>query len=276
MNHSFNVEVATKYGIDEAILLENLMFWVSKNRANEKHYYDGEHWTYNSQRAFTEIFPYWSRQKVQRILSNLKKHDLILTGNYNEHAYDRTQWYTLTDRAWEILNPSFAQERTEYCSKPSNEPSGSEQPIPDINTDINTDSKTSCSSPVWTDDNVEMKMAKYMAKRILENYPKAKIPKKFDAWCRDFDLLMRRDGRTVEEVRELMLWLYDDEFWRTTVRSPSGLRKHWDTIYLQKNRKNIKAKPKEPRHPKQRPGESYNECLVRLRDEMEVNFDFTE
>ncbi len=36
MNHSFNVEVATKYGMLEAVLLENINFWVAKNKANEK------------------------------------------------------------------------------------------------------------------------------------------------------------------------------------------------------------------------------------------------
>ena len=41
MNHSFSVEIATKYGMLEAILLEHLNFWIAKNKANETNFYDG-------------------------------------------------------------------------------------------------------------------------------------------------------------------------------------------------------------------------------------------
>lgn len=38
MNHSFNVEIATKYGMLEAVLLENINFWITKNKANGKNF----------------------------------------------------------------------------------------------------------------------------------------------------------------------------------------------------------------------------------------------
>ena len=41
MNHSFNVDIATKYGIEEAIVLENTYFWLEKNKANKRHLIDG-------------------------------------------------------------------------------------------------------------------------------------------------------------------------------------------------------------------------------------------
>ena len=43
MNYILNVEVAVKYGVDEAIMLENIVFWIRKNQANNKHFYDGEY-----------------------------------------------------------------------------------------------------------------------------------------------------------------------------------------------------------------------------------------
>ena len=69
----FDSNVASKVGVDGAIMLNNLQFWIVKNKANKKHFYDNNYWTYNSIDAFTEIFPFWSRRQIERILNNLKK-----------------------------------------------------------------------------------------------------------------------------------------------------------------------------------------------------------
>ena len=68
MNHSFNAEIADMYGVNEAILIENIYYWVSKNKANGKHYHDGKYWTYNSTKAFSELFYYWSESQIERII----------------------------------------------------------------------------------------------------------------------------------------------------------------------------------------------------------------
>jgi hypothetical protein len=97
MIHSFNTEIAAKYGIEEAIILNNLTFWIEKNAANGVNFYDGRHWTYNSVEAFAILFPYMSKKKIYRCLAALEKNGVLHTGNYNEKAYDRTKWYALSD-----------------------------------------------------------------------------------------------------------------------------------------------------------------------------------
>ena len=64
MEHSFDIEIATKFGLIEAILLNNIWWWVEKNKANGNNYYDGNYWTYNSTKAFAELFPYVSQKKM--------------------------------------------------------------------------------------------------------------------------------------------------------------------------------------------------------------------
>ncbi len=103
MNHSFNVEIATKYGMLEAILLEHLNFWISKNKANKANFYDGNYWTYNSTKALAELFPYVSSNTISRALRHLKEEGLILFGNYNKISYDRTTWYAITEKGNSIL-----------------------------------------------------------------------------------------------------------------------------------------------------------------------------
>jgi len=149
MNHSFNVEIAKQYGINEAIMLENLCFWVAKNKANNRHLYDGEYWTYNSQKAFTELFPYWNRNQIQRILSKLEVEGLIKKGNYNKAAYDRTLWYTLTEKSYKLFNINIVQNQTIENINLNNGKCENEQPIPDINSDVKTNISIEQVNKIW-------------------------------------------------------------------------------------------------------------------------------
>ena len=54
MDYSFDIEVAQQYGVNEAIMIKNLQFWIMKNKANGKHFHDGHTWTYNSVAAFMQ------------------------------------------------------------------------------------------------------------------------------------------------------------------------------------------------------------------------------
>ena len=60
MDYSFNAEIAQIYGVDEAVFIHNLYWWIAKNEANGRHYYDGRTWTYNTMKAFSTLFPFWS------------------------------------------------------------------------------------------------------------------------------------------------------------------------------------------------------------------------
>ena len=99
MEHSFNIDVATVYGVNAAIILNNLEFWIAKNKANEKHYHDGYYWTYNSAKALSELFPYLTKRKIEAALGLLRDDGIIITGNYNSDKRDRSLWYAITERA---------------------------------------------------------------------------------------------------------------------------------------------------------------------------------
>lgn len=104
MQHYFDIEIATKYGINSAIILQNLAHWIKQNQANQTNFYDGEYWTFNSRRAYKELFPYLSERQINTAFEKLIENDLIKTGNYNKIAYDRTLWYALTQKGKCILH----------------------------------------------------------------------------------------------------------------------------------------------------------------------------
>lgn len=145
MEHHFNVEVAKVYGVEEAILIHNIFFWIKKNVANDRHKHDGRYWTYNSSKAFAELFPYFNEKKISRLLAKMCKDDILVKGNFNQTAFDRTSWYSLSDKTLSVLDKekydisqmseSYNEKCTFHFSKKGNGFPESEQPIPDSNTD---------------------------------------------------------------------------------------------------------------------------------------------
>lgn len=103
MEHSFNIDIAKKYGIPCAVLLKNIYFWIEKNKANGDNFYDGFYWTYNSMNAFAKLFPYLNQRQIDYALKKLIDDGILITGNYNKMAYDRTLWYAITKKGYSIL-----------------------------------------------------------------------------------------------------------------------------------------------------------------------------
>lgn len=101
--HYFDIKVAELYGINCAVILQNLWHWIRKNEANGTNFYDGYYWTYNSTKAFQELFPYLSQKQIETALKKLRDEKIIITGNYNAVKYDRTLWYAITKKGKSIL-----------------------------------------------------------------------------------------------------------------------------------------------------------------------------
>jgi len=91
--HSFDPEIAKDVGVNAAVLYQNILWWTQKNAANNKHCHDGRYWTYNSIKAFDDLFPYLTTAQIRRALEKLEAAGLILSGTFNKAAYDRTKWY---------------------------------------------------------------------------------------------------------------------------------------------------------------------------------------
>lgn len=136
MYHSFDSELATEYGILEAILLNHIQFWIEKNKANGKNFFDGYYWTYNSTRAYHELFPYVSQRQIQTALKHLREEGILQTGNYNSDAYDRTMWYAFT-----LEGESIMQKSKIHDAELQNGHGEDVAPIPDNKPYIYTDKK---------------------------------------------------------------------------------------------------------------------------------------
>ena len=139
MEHQFNVELATKVGVEKAVIIHNMYFWINHNAKNKKNVYDGSVWTYNSSSAFGKLFPYLKDRTISRYLLELEKDGYLKTGNYNDNTFDKTKWYSFTDNFLEELkNIGFdiediliSQNMYTDTHKMANRSTDNGEPIPD-------------------------------------------------------------------------------------------------------------------------------------------------
>lgn len=102
-------QLAMKIGLNEAIFLQQLHFWLTPTPKYKPHYREWEGkispWIYNTYEEKTvgddstgwcSNFPFWSIATIKRTVKNLKKQNLIITTDkFNTATSNRTLWYTI-------------------------------------------------------------------------------------------------------------------------------------------------------------------------------------
>lgn len=101
MRHAFNTDLAEKYGIEKALIIDYFAYWVVENMRNEKNFHEGRYWVFNSASALSEKFHYISRRTMNQKLQELETDGILISGNFNKNKFDRTKWYSFKDEyAW--------------------------------------------------------------------------------------------------------------------------------------------------------------------------------
>lgn len=222
MNHSFDVDIATHFGINVSVLLENIAHWTHYHSLNQTNFHEGRYWVYNTHDAFLRLFPYMTKKVLRGAINKCIAKGLLVKGRFNKKKYDRTTWYSLTDFALSLykITPNYPQENvdlstnnnglnTEFCAQESSAarinahmPSGAHPyalkgtPIPNINTgieinNINVDLKKSTSERFSDYRQDERFMRFYNA------YPKKQKPQ--DAW-KAFISVVGNDDALLESI----------------------------------------------------------------------------
>lgn len=97
--------LAVAIGLNEAIALQQLHYWL----LTTKHQKDGRPWVYNTAEEWQSNFPFWSASTIRRVFQTLRERGLVITGNYNKMAADRTLWYTIDYNELSNLDTPFGK-----------------------------------------------------------------------------------------------------------------------------------------------------------------------
>lgn len=99
-------KLAVILGLNEALVLQQIHYWLEINKKDKRNLHAGKYWTYNTIDEWQEEFPFWSKSTIKRIFKNLRDMAILETDNFNSYQMDRTLWYTINyEKLEEICGP---------------------------------------------------------------------------------------------------------------------------------------------------------------------------
>jgi len=102
--HLLNEYVAEECGVMAALIFHHFAFWIQKNHADGKHFYDGKWWTYVTTSGLQEIFFYMSVSQIKTAVKKLTDAGLVISGDYNQNRFNRMKWYSITEKGWSLYS----------------------------------------------------------------------------------------------------------------------------------------------------------------------------
>lgn len=158
-----NTDLALVLGdLNEAIVLNQLNYWLGINRKAGKNFIDGRYWVYNSYSDWkANDFPYWSEKTIQRTFTRLENKGVVVSANYNKLAIDKTKWYTIDTVRLQELVDDFALDEDKMTNRQDDMTDRQDKmtcregqcgrPLPEITTEnINRDYNSEITGEVHT------------------------------------------------------------------------------------------------------------------------------
>ena len=163
-----NTDLALVLGdLNEAIVLNQLNYWLEINKKAEKNLIDGKYWVYNSYSDWRiNNFPYWSEKTIQRTFTRLENKGVVLSANYNKLAIDKTKWYTIDTEKLQELVDKFNSDEDKMTNRQDNmtdrqdkmtcREGQSDRPLPEITTEnISRDYNPEITNKDYTSINID-------------------------------------------------------------------------------------------------------------------------
>ncbi|MCY0875140.1 MAG: hypothetical protein OWT28_02535 [Firmicutes bacterium] len=88
-------ELAVCLGLNEAIIVQQIHYWIQVNERANRNASGGYYWTYNTYEQWAEQFPFWSVKTIKRTISRLESAGILITGHFNKSKMDQTKWYRI-------------------------------------------------------------------------------------------------------------------------------------------------------------------------------------
>ena len=103
LSHSFSVEIASKYDVHQALILQHFSFWYLKNKADGVNFFSNDYWVRMKLEKLGEYFPYLTERQLSYTLKKLVEGGLLKCERFNQKRNDKTNWYTFTKEGKMLL-----------------------------------------------------------------------------------------------------------------------------------------------------------------------------
>lgn len=89
-------KLARILGVNEAMVMQHIHYWLVKNEEKKVNYKEGRYWTFKSIKQWhDDEFDFWSESTLRRIFISLEEKGLLLVNNFNKNGFDKTKWYSI-------------------------------------------------------------------------------------------------------------------------------------------------------------------------------------
>lgn len=264
LNHTFDADLAVELkSIDLAVLIHHFQYWIRHNAAMNQNFHDGRTWTYQTLKDIATHFPYWSEKQVRVLIDKLVAAKILIKGNYNTNAYDRTIWYAFENQERFGISPDICPNGQMDLSKKANGFAQKGRPIPDTIPYIKTNNTPPIpphpEEPAKAGDvrssslqisNEVKELTNEMVEVLKEAKPNYKAPKVLNQFMHEVDSMLRLDNRSREEMIRVFRWAVGDEFWKSKMYKPNPakyFREKFDQLEMA-----MLSKPISPKHDERR------------------------
>lgn len=216
-----NTDLALVLGdLNEAIVLNQLNYWLGINRKAGKNFIDDRYWVYNSYSDWkAKDFPYWSEKTIQRTFTRLENKGVVVSANYNKLGIDKTKWYTIDTEKLQALVDEFNSDEDKMTNRQDNmtdrqdkmtcREGQCDRPLPEITTEnINRDYNSEITGEVHTS------VSEKQTARVTRQDMQAKIDNmvnRFSEIC-DNNIENKTVGEVVKNAFRRYMNLYETYF----------------------------------------------------------------
>lgn len=206
-DYSFNKDIALLVGVENAVIIHSIMFWITKNKYNNVMLRDGRYWTFNSQKAMLNFFPFFSKDQLKRRISGLVKEGyLSTTTQYSEDG--KTYWYSLSDEILEIYKMGQSSTVKFQKRKSTKKKSNNNAEVVEVLTHFNKVAKRQYST-----DKINELSLRLITQRLKEGHSVDTLKSIIDLKCKEWinDSRMNKYLRPATLFNKEKFYTYLDE-----------------------------------------------------------------
>ena len=257
-SRSFDAGLARAVGINAAIVFHYIHYWIGQNRMNPRAWQEGKPWMYQTVAALAEALEILSQKEVRNAVDKLIEAGYLVKGKFSRHAFDRTTWYRIGENgfhtqaeqiAWETV-PKNVCRGDDDDSRKSYDVSKRKYDMPlganaepsqanaiaqgggpiEIDKRDREKEKLSLLSDVCDVDETESNfLTGEFFEHLTRHHPGMKLPDRRRSQ-EAIDRMIRLDKRVPADVRKVISFLGQDDFWCSVVLSGEKLRKNFDAL----------------------------------------------
>ncbi|PLT35640.1 hypothetical protein [Bacillus sp. V5-8f] len=100
-----NSSLAMKIGLNEAIMLQLVHFWLSKSHQ----WVRGRKWVCYTYQDWNRQLPFWSVSTIKRSIKELERKGYLISDRFNHIQMDQTKWYSINYQKLAVLEGELGE-----------------------------------------------------------------------------------------------------------------------------------------------------------------------